>query len=342
MAKFRSNRMVDKVQDARKSNVVITALQLFNAALTGIFAWNHLGGVFGDLTGDPVGDILVRVLAVILTVTTFDLAFHAWSSISKGEGLSLEQQATAKAGAAAGLWGSILASFAQVVLGQTKIPFPTDLLFFIAIVALVAVAVVLLLHVYWWNKFNDESFEAVERASLAVQMADIEGSRQSQRKDKNDADIIFQKAQAALELETSKMEQALQLEVMREEQMLKRQLATDRMEHQRAIAEQTRKNLMRSVYDSAAEIAEVQGAEASRAFRAEHGITDTPVPFPHAGVVQMAADGAKTPTSTEPIESTTVYDAVQNPDGSMRIVNEHPKQYVPATAVNGNGTTPNG
>ncbi len=322
--------MLEDVQGERKSNLVITALLLFNAALTGIFAWNHLGGVFGELTGNPVGDILIRVLAVVLTVTAFDGAFHSWASIGKRNGLSIKQIATANTAKQVAMGGSIVASFAQVILGQTKVPFPTDLLFFIAVVALVSVAVILLLHVYWWDKFNDESFAATERSERAKQEATRKDNELAQKKAKLDAAIAFESEEAALELESVQAEQELKLTMMREEQKLRKQLATDKIEHQRAIAEQTRKNLMRSVYDSAAEIARIQGEEASRAFRASHGVTEQPVPFPHAGVTQMAADGVQA--------GSVIHRVVKDANGNVISEEELPDLYAPVT---GNGTAPN-
>jgi len=323
---------INKIKGERSSNSVIMLLLAANAALTGVFAWNHLGGVFGELTGDPVGDILVRVLAVVLTVAAFDGAFHSWASISKRDNLSLEQITTAGTAKSVAMGGSVVASFAQVILGQNKIIFPADLLFFIAIVALIAVAVVLILHVIWWDKFTDESFEAVKRKFEATQSAESQKNIQKQAEDKAEATASFEMKKQALALERQRKEQELELQIMREEDELASTIALDNLAHKKAIAAQTRKNLARNVYESASEIARIQGQEATRNFRAENGLSSPPAPFdsPRVQTQTMAADGVQA--------GSVIHRVVKDANGNVISEEELPDLYAPVT---GNGTAPN-
>ena len=331
------SKNIDGIQNERKSNALIMLLLAANAVLTGIFAWNYLGGVFGELTGQPVGDILIRVLAVVLTVAAFDGAFHSWASIGKRPGLSLEQITTAGTAKSVAMTGSVIASFAQVILGQTEIAFPPDLLFFIAIVALISVAVVLILHVIWWDKFNDESFDAVERKFESTESATRQSDAQKQKQTIAKAEADHERQRQALILEQRQKEQALELKVMREKIEIANQVAEDDIAHTRAINEQSRKHLERGVDDIAQEVAQIQGAEALRNFRIARGVTAAPLPFPHEGVTQMAADGGG--------KGAVIHRVVKDAHGNIVSEEELPDLYAPVSgnagqvAVRSNTTT---
>ena len=298
--------MLQEIQDGRKSNWVIQLALLFNAILTAIFAYNHLGGVFGRLTGRGNDDVMINIVAAVFTVLVFDGAFHAWASISGRDGLSLEQIATASTAKTASMAGSLAASLGQFVLGQTAVVLPTGVVFVISLIATAAVGIIALLHMYWWDKYKNESFDAVERGFQARQDATVQKNVQSQAEQEGRVAIEQQRNEHLIKMERIQAENQLTLERMTAEQELERELIMQEIEHEKQVAAQTRELLAQTVERDAAAIAAVKSERLRRKFIARQGISademTPPALFQSPRVTQkIAADGVAKPARVEPV-----------------------------------------
>ena len=286
------------VQSDRSSDWVIQFALLLNAILTAMFAFNHLGGVFGRLTGNPNDDVVIKIVAAIATVIAFDGAFHAWASISNRQGLSNEQIATAKVAKQASMAGSLAASAGQFVLGQSSVVLSPSVVFVVALIATASVGVILIMHMFWWDKFKDESFTATELAHKADQSAALQKNRQTQEKEAADLSLEHETSKHAVQMEEIRAENELALTRLSAEQQLKKDLVMLEIDHERQVAAQTKELLTQNVNRDAAAIAKVKSERLLGRFMASQNVsTDemaaSPIPsdWPGQAKQTMAADG---------------------------------------------------
>lgn len=275
--------MLEKVSSERTSMMVIRLALIVNAIFTFIFAFTYLPSLF-DLFGwldNPTGlegaddfRIVIGTLAGAFLVIVTDASFVAWNLLRNREGVSTEQMATARSAKNWSLYGSLAASVAQIVLGQRLVEIPGAIVYGVSIVGVAMAGALAILHVYWWDKYKSESFEAKKLADAAADMAEEGAYERARLEAKAALEREKRERLHAIELEQMQLEIDLELERARAEADIRRDLVQERIKHRRQVAKQTQENLRAKVHQSAARIADRQAREEERRFLGELGFLD--------------------------------------------------------------------
>jgi hypothetical protein len=257
----------------RKSNIVINLALIGNAFLTFMFAFNYLPSLF-DMFGaadDENAMLITKFVAGFFAVVVFDLAFYAWGQIERREGNSEEQISTANTAKKMALWGSLAASAGQFVLSQTAAAIPQTIVYIVSFLSTVAVAAVAIMHMKWWSQYNDESFESQEKGHVASTTARQKSAAQKEAEDLADLRLKQADHEHTLAMEQLRAEMQLDVERIKSEQVIKLQLLQQEIEHEQAVAKQTRELLQQRVLQDANRIAGQKADRLVEKFLARHG-----------------------------------------------------------------------
>lgn len=266
--------MLDTLKSMRRSDLVIKLALIANAVFTFIFGYRYLPDLFTlfGVTPEDSGFEIMRVLAGAFLVVVTDGAFFAWGEMRNREGNSNEQIATCDTAKTWSLYGSLAATAGAFVLGQSAVEIPPGIVFVVSIVATAAAGVMAIMHVYWWDKYRGESFEASARANAAQDQADeMNDSRTRERKE---FELQREKRRELHAIEMSELEKELELEKTRRmaQADIKRQMLEQEINHEREVAKLTGQILQDQVHQSAAAIAQRKARAARDRFIAGMGL----------------------------------------------------------------------
>lgn len=267
--------MVENIKSIRSADLVIKVALLGNAILTFMFAYNYLPGLF-DLFGlMKAGDAnaqIVRFIAGFFATIFFDGAYYAWGQIRGRQGNSSAQMATADSAKKWSLYGSLAASAGQFVLSQIAVGLSDTIVFTVSLVAMIAVAAIALMHMYWYDKHQNESFEAMERTKIATDTADRIAQERKRRKELEALERAQEEHLHQSTVQQLKAQFELEKEKLQGESDLQRQLVMQELNHQRAVAKQTAELLDKEVNKSAHEIAQRKAQQARDNFLVQQGM----------------------------------------------------------------------
>ncbi len=271
---------VGKITAGRKSNLILMIALAGNAFLTFMFAYNYLPSLFDMFGAEQDGNSLLvaRFMAGFFAVVVFDGAFYAWGQYEHRDGNSEKQIATAGNAKRMSLYGSLAASAGQFVLAQAAADIPVSIVFTVSVGSTVAVGTIAVLHMQWWAKYNDESFSSQEMSSTAAVTAQVKGAAQKEVDDL--ANLELTRARHAHDMKMKQLMAEMELEQLKiqAENDIKRELIQQEVDHETAVAKQTRELLGKQVLDDASRVAQAKSEILVRKFQARHGTTVSNVP----------------------------------------------------------------
>ena len=267
--------VVENIKSIRSADLVIRVALLGNAILTFMFAYNYLPGLFDVFGLMEMGDAnteIIRFVAGFFATIFFDGAYYAWGQIRNRQGNSSEQMATADTAKKASLFGSLAASAGQFVLSQIAVDLSDAIVFAVSLVAMIAVAAIALLHMFWFDKYRNESFDAKERAKIARDTASQIATENARRAELEKLEQAQEAHMHQTRMQQLEAEFELERERIAAEADLRRQLVMQEINHQRAVAQQTAELLDQEVNNSAYEIAKRKAKQARDNFLVEQGM----------------------------------------------------------------------
>lgn len=266
--------MLDTLKGMRRSDLVIRLALIANAVFTFIFGYRYLPDLFSlfGITPQDAGFEIMRVLAGAFLVIVTDGAFFAWGEMRNRDGNSNEQIATCDTAKGWSLTGSLAATGGAFVLGQSAVEIPDGITFVVSLIATAVAGLMAIMHVYWWDKYRAESFEASARANAAQDQADAMTDARS--RERKEFELERDKRRELHEIELSELEKELELEKTRRlaRASIKREMLEQEINHERQVAKLTGEILQDQVHKSAAAIAQRKARAAHDRFVAGMGL----------------------------------------------------------------------
>ncbi len=271
---------VGDIAAGRKSNLILMIALAGNGFLTFMFAYNYLPSLF-DMFGaaqDGNALLIARFMAGFFAVVVFDGAFYAWGQYEHRDGNSENQIATARNAKRMSLYGSLAASAGQFVLAQAAAEIPAQIVFSVSVFSTVAVGAIAVFHMQWWAKYNDESFASQAKSMNAATTAQVKDSENKEQQDLTKLELA--RATHDHNMRMDQLNAEMELELLRKsaENEIARELIQQEVDHNRAVAKQTRDLLGQQVLGDAARVAKLKSDTLVRQFQARHGHTVSDVP----------------------------------------------------------------
>ncbi len=274
---------VDVIGEWRAADWVLHVALVGNAILTFLFAYSYLPALFDAFnivgTGDAA-ETLIGIFAGLFAVIVFDGAYYAWGSYQQRTGNSNDQIVTAGTAKKAALFGSLAASAGQFVLAQEAFPIPYVVVYPVSAVATLAVAAIALAHMYWWDKFQKESFESKDKEEQANDKAAEKEEMRIRAQEMKALEISQEKHRHEMEMERLRGEMELERARLAAETALQMSLLEQDLAHENAVSQQTQKLLQDRVLRDAAKLAEAKSKILHEQFLARHGHTGESDPEP--------------------------------------------------------------